>query len=45
MQKFFSELPKLTEADLVASGHQGKLVLVPALCFTPTLNHECAIHR
>lgn len=42
-QKLFSELPKMTEADLVASGHQGELVLVQVSCFTHA--HGCAIHR
>lgn len=35
MHKFVTELPKVTEADLVASGHQGELAFVLALRFTP----------
>lgn len=30
-QKLFGELPKMTEADLVASGRQGKLMLASVL--------------
>lgn len=43
MHKFVSELPKMTEADLVASGRQGKLPLVLASRFTPT--HATRMHR